>query len=233
MSLHKDKQHRENENNETENLAKDISYCCTECKFETKEEKHLTSHISHTHGTLTFSCKECKFITNTKQKLGKHEKNEHTLMECDICYFSTISKSELDHHIENIHNKMFNCDQCKFEATSKKGLQNHKKMVHEDKLNFKCKNCHYETILEHNLIEHFNNKHKNEVDQPPPRDIPCIYWNRGNCSYGMKCKFPHEEIPACYDQDRCKDNKCPWYHHDKSLNTFLGRVTKRALNRKF
>ena len=225
------KSHQENQHEKEKNWDRDMIYCCTKCKFETRREKKLTNHIKERHEQ--FSCKECDVNFDSRYNLRRHNEKEHTTVECDICNFKFDSSRELEKHVKSRHNKMFMCEKCQLEVTSKKALQAHIEMEHCDNMKFKCKKCHYETILEQNLIEHKQNKHNNDRDQPPLRNAPCIYWNHGNCAYGVKCKFSHVEIPECYHQDRCRDSKCPWYHYDKSLNTFLGRGQKRNPTRKY
>ena len=208
-----------------------LVYCCTKCKFETKTEKSLTEHIKIKHES--FDCEECNRKLESRSKLKEHKKKEHTVKDCDICNFETYSKRDLEHHVLNKHNKMFKCDKCNFEATSSKVLKEHVRTKHQtdNDNNFSCVQCGYKTILEHNLDEHIEFKHVQEkvdrsssgVRKSMPDNIPCIYWNHGNCKYGMECKFSHVEIDACVNQDECRKHQCPMYHYNKSLNNFLGR----------
>ena len=205
-----------------------VVYCCSQCKFETKEERQLTVHIKKKHES--FKCEECKIIMDSKNKLNMHIEKDHARIECDICNFNTRSKKDMDVHVDNIHNKMFSCEVCDYESPSKRGLQTHMK-EHSAEVDFKCKVCNYTTILEQNYIDHAENKHKNGKKKPSKIGTPCIYWNKGSCANGDRCRFSHVEIPECYYQDRCRKSRCPWYHYDKSLNNFLGRSSKRGMNR--
>ena len=233
-SMHKDKRKAAQDNGEDE--EEDIVFCCTKCKFETNREKKLTDHIKRKHES--YICDECDLNMDSSNKLIEHKRREHLQIDCEICNFKTKSKQEMDSHVENMHNKMFACDNCNFEATSKKILQDHIRCNHKTEEDFSCSKCSYKTILEHNLSEHIKNKHTGEKESQgtgrenvKSEETPCIYWNRGHCS-SSNCRFPHKEIPACHYQNNCTNTQCPFYHFNKSLNTFLGRGHARPQTRR-
>ena len=103
---------------------------------------------------------------------------------------------------------------------------------------FSCDQCKYESIIENNLIEHLKNKHEkskllnDEKNRKPSKYEDyrngklCIFWNHGFCRKEDLCEFVHEEIPACFHQEHCRKEKCPFYHYNKSQNAFLGRNLK-------
>ena len=105
---------------------------------------------------------------------------------------------------------------------------------------FACDVCDYDTIIENNLNEHKRYKHlqnketsKQDIDyvNGNEREVR-IFWNHDFCRYEDRCTFLHEEIPACYVQDRCLKNQCPFYHFNKSKNNFLGRSQVRLIPQK-
>ena len=208
-----------------------IVYCCTKCKFETKAEKTLTDHIKKKHES-NYGCEDCGSNFKSRSRLNENVQSVHKVNECDICNFVSKSRKEVDEHVQSLHNKMFACRECTFEATSKNVLKEHFQSKHSKETVYKCDKCGYESIMENNLNEHVKNKHsqekssrsgKGENRKEKVENIPCIYWNHGNCTRGDQCHYAHEEIPACHYQDRCRKYECPLYHFNKTLNTFLGR----------
>ena len=102
-----------------------------------------------------------------------------------------------------------------------------------------CDNCKYETIIESNLTEHIKYKHetyrsnstkqyKKSFDRFAKNGKLCIFWNLGFCRHEDLCRFVHEEIPACFYQENCRKEKCPFYHYDNAQNNFLGRNLKKS-----
>ena len=138
-----------------------------------------------------------------------------------------------------LHNKMIKCNKCEVEVTSRKYLNEHYQAKHttRNQTMFSCDKCKYESIIENNLIEHKKNKHdisklnhsslRRNPFQGPMGEKLCVFWNHGFCRHGDLCKFVHKEIPACFYQENCRKQKCPFFHFNKSLNTFLGRSLKK------
>ena len=135
---------------------------------------------------------------------------------------------------------MFKCKTCSFEATSGEIMADHvqEKHIRKHQMNFSCDECEYNSIIENNVIEHKKNKHQAFRTQNVPfrtgseeKKRLCIFWNHGYCRNNDQCRFVHEEIKACHFQNKCRKFQCPFYHNDKSLNTFLGRSPVRNWSR--
>ena len=218
-------------------LIEDIVYCCVKCKFESKSNDTLNEHLKEKHGR--YHCKNCNEIFDSNHLLRKHVETKHKTNICQICNFTSNNVEEMNQHVIALHNKMIKCDGCKFEATSRKALKEHVNEEHTKKHKFSCDRCKYESIIENNLIEHQKNKHENKtrsvntekVGKPSKFDKNgklCVFWNHGFCRHGNLCKFVHKEIPACFYQEHCRKEKCPFFHYNRSQNTFLGRNLKKV-----
>ena len=148
-----------------------------------------------------------------------------------MCNFETYNARELDNHVQSMHNKLISCVECDFEAASRSILKDHMNRMHTEPSPFACDMCEFKTVVENNFTLHLQNKHGKNQSGKSVND-PCIYWNYGHCRHGDRCRFAHEEIPACSFQDKCRKNQCPLYHYNKSLNNFLGRSQVRGVQRK-
>jgi len=90
-------------------------------------------------------------ITCKQRKLKPNNENKHS---CDECGYKAMWPSDLNRHIESIHEgAKYPCEHCNFTATFKSNLQQHIKYVHEG---FKhlCNQCTYKATNPSNLRRH-------------------------------------------------------------------------------
>ena len=200
---------------------------CTKCKFESKTQNDLEKHISTEHGK--HQCQDCENSFNSKSELNEHTSSMHRkdkLFECDKCQFDTIIENNFKFHTSTEHWE-HQCQICVTRFSSKNELNEHIINIHRKEKPLECDKCQFDTIIENNFKLHMDQHNHWEVNNSK-KNVKCIYWNHGYCRNGKSCIFVHEEIPACPDQESCRNFKCSLFHFDKSMNTFLGRTPRRG-----
>lgn len=140
----------------------------------------LPNHLLRCH---PICCEHCKFKTIKPEELDKHIKRKHkeTILPeppqiCPIC--GKALKSNLERHIEAIHEKMrnYHCDLCDYSGYHKDYIINHMKSVHLES-ELKCDSCDYVTNSTKLLKLHINNRHTDISEQAHKRTI-CVHCNR-------------------------------------------------------
>lgn len=120
-----------------------------------------------------FACKVCNKGFSTKQLLDNHLLKHHPeqthlitskVHSCDICHYSTICRTRLEHHMYNQHLKtredVYTCHNCKFKFTCKESLRYHIFSKHssdhskQNRASMQCKFCKYKTFDKSNLAKH-------------------------------------------------------------------------------
>ena len=169
-------------------------------------------------------------IDQMKEKFSRNNSvKEKVFQKCSQCKFETNSDTELAEHMTELHvQKRLNCSKCKFECESETDMTEHQTKEHSNEQLFECDKCQFDTIIEVNFDAHMKRHQKENARNS---NKICIYWNNGFCHNGEECAYIHEEIPECKFQDRCKNNRCSYFHNDKSWNNFLGRSLRRPVRR--
>ena len=123
-----------------------------------------------------------------------------------MCSFVGKTAADVMKHIEE-HNKKgietcLPCELCDYKAKTSQNFKEHIEKAHGVKIN---KNVRFEEVTNKDI------KSKSGY---------CIYWNRGHCNFqDRKCRFIHQNIPACRYQERCSKPECKFFH-DPSLGKF-------------
>ena len=132
-----------------------------------------------------FNCKECGDSFESKSRLNKHVKEKHQkTIECNTCSFTCISNIDLEDHMKTHEQpKLFQYDICEKEFYLKWRLTKHRE-GHEQKRRY----CHY-----------FNNTQM------------CPYEENG-------CMFSHETSPVCSFSTKCTRKLCQFRHPSKSTD---------------
>ena len=199
-------------------------YCCEKCDFSTYSKQVLEEHFKKSHNTI-IECKKCCILFTSQSKLKDHIDQTHQVHKCTQCSFYSSRRDRLNEHTEYHHNRTFECKLCPLKTRSRTTLRTHLEEQHNTAHVNYCNKCGLRSSSDKELKEHMKSHHIG------PKD-PCIFWNRGYCRNGEKCRFSHSEIPACKYQEKCTIERCSRYHFKKSLNNFLGRnpVKRVSLN---
>ena len=125
-----------------------------------KTAKSLNQHIREIHSEKRLKCDECEKMFSTINTLNNHKKRVHALksFKCDQCTYRSTTNSNLQLHINGVHNGVHNgvlskCDLCDFQGTCS-NLKVHKESVHENKKNWFCKACPYSTYGKESFRKH-------------------------------------------------------------------------------
>ena len=190
-------------------------YRCETCGYKSSIEKRLRQHKKSKHASEIIPCELCDYKGNPEEYnvhvKSKHNKNKESSTEhrkepnvggvkipCDMCEFVSTSTSSYIKHIESKHQTKkkeifedycLSCDKCDFKTATEKEFKNHLETIHRLKVK-----------------ETLTGTRKNNTGKL------CMYWNRGHCSFGQKCKNVHEEIPPCRFQMRCNRPDCKYWH---------------------
>ena len=99
-----------------------------------------------------------------------------------------------------------NCDFCEESFDVSWKLEKHMKTHNDIKL-FKCDQCDATFLLEWRL-----KKHKESHQYLNPKF--CHYFNNyKECPYEeIGCMFKHQKSPACFFQEKCRNNLCQFRH---------------------
>ena len=169
----------------THNDAQDFSYGCHECGKSFKVKRSLDNHLENIHGSRKrFYCSDCEFPSYSKYSVKDHQKNVHPENEnckilkigCEDCEngdnscvdedkrrkretHQNVMKMEVDSNGEYI------CNLCQTKTKTKANAQAHIEMVHENKFNFKCSECNYQSYYGPSIKRHQMRKHVNILCQ--------------------------------------------------------------------
>ena len=170
----------------------------------------------------TFTCKECDWKTNVSAHLAghmiKHRKGQYA---CQQCHVTTITKQELNDHVEQKHksndkDEAYECDKCDKIFPSEHSLKQHKTSKHKSTnslpvghperaqienrdelktLGISCVQCGKRfsngTEIDRHMEDHINEP-RNNVFREPRETKVCRYYRNGFCNKGETCKFSHK-----------------------------------------
>ena len=174
-------------------------------------------------------CKECDHIAKSNTELNVHMETMHQdkRFECKKCYHKFVSEPELSKHLETKHIEkethgkqvLIKCKHCEYSSKNNEDLKKHENEHRSDEL-FECDQCQFDSIIKPNFEWHMKTQHGIKSRNTT---TPCRFWNQGHCQYNRECRYSHEEIPLCRFQENCGNYRCPYFHYDKSWNSFLGK----------
>ncbi|CAD5123002.1 DgyrCDS11392 [Dimorphilus gyrociliatus] len=124
----------------------DNSWICPnpDCSIVLPTAEELAEHILQHRKRIwneRIKCDLCDFSTFTKSELRKHCSIEHTIKEiCNICHKEFGNKSRLTLHIRTRHgSEKFTCKRCSKSFDTAQKLVKHSKIIHNDLKPFVCK----------------------------------------------------------------------------------------------
>ena len=123
----------------------------------TKNILELHQARVHTH------CKQCDKTFQTNSEILDHLKDVHEIdYQCNICFTRCFSIETLRNHI-NSHNSQSNthkCNICDYTTTTKSRLEQHENLNHiGNTAQFQCNLCDWKTIYESTLRTHMTRMH--------------------------------------------------------------------------
>ena len=146
----------------------------------------------------------CNFQTNTIIKLENHMKAKHDKMrlKCEECHFKTLSEKALEFHISQKHNenRTIQCEFCEFSTTKNWALKRHNLLKHipeENKKEYKCDKCDFNTYIKHQLQDH---KRKNHIYISISQKLSKICLKIDETNY--KCQTCQQTFPKQYKCER-------------------------------
>ena len=114
------------------------------------------------HNELSMELERGKSSRKDHHHLQQHQ-DAHTLHPCSHCAYKAKQKSDLQRHIESVHEaQIFPCTHCKYKATRKDHLQKHVKTVHQGQA-FQCNQCKYKAKQRSDLQRHIRSVHEGQT----------------------------------------------------------------------
>ena len=135
---------------------------CDYCEKRFSRKKNKSEHENRAHTKkIKFPCDQCDYVTFIKGLLVTHKQRKHEKWKysCPQCDHKALKSSELENHIDAIHNGKFTCEQCGLKAGSQKKLDYHINTVHTKDQKFSCEECNFFTYHKNNLHVHIKNIH--------------------------------------------------------------------------
>ena len=86
-------------------------------------------------GNLPQRCKICKGAFGSVKDLNDHHRENHGVVDCDLCYKKFETHTALDKHKYSHKNLNFVCEDCGQSFAFKSRLDQHR-IVHQDVLNY-------------------------------------------------------------------------------------------------
>ena len=149
------------------------NYDCPLCKYTTKDESQMKSHLGDHNEERMFRCKNCSHVAKTKfdlkfHILKSHQKNyeltSNTMESQNKSngHFSNnlrIDQSKID--LGNLSSTfLYTCSKCEFVSKHRKLFSNHL-AFHKDNDNHKCNLCQFKSdvigLHNHIMIKHIGN----------------------------------------------------------------------------
>ena len=146
---------------------------CQKCEHKFTQAQNLKQHVNAVHLKIrNFECQKCEQKFSAKGSLRRHTMRAHEPSEvkrekCEFCTYSTIYKSELKHHVDTVHLKIYNfmCQQCENKFPTMSKLRRHAIKVHEQIIKYECDKCEY-AVDEHKVLRrHIWGVHKVSNDR--------------------------------------------------------------------
>ena len=169
---------------------------------------------------ITFKCTWCRFQSKDESALRTHMVQKHH--SCDICSVSFKTVFSLREHMKNVHKKvngtLIKCNHCDFGGLNKRHLHQH--TIRHHRKESKCNECHFKTFNEHELRDHITKQHRRVKNvtcrywlNGNCRREQCLFRHEGTlCKFGNNCgksfcKLDHPTQPA-----PSAPNLNPWSH---------------------
>ncbi|KAF7283650.1 hypothetical protein GWI33_023287 [Rhynchophorus ferrugineus] len=195
---------------------REYSFTCAECDYKTFSKERLAAHIKK-HSKQVFKCELCKFITKHDKYLQSHIKLVHMDVEkpflCDTCSYKGKTKRELDKHYDRMHKKekqnifqcchcftKFICGHCDKHFIYKNGLKTHIIRCHirlPEEEYHKCLKCNYKSKCLNTLKRHIKRNH----------GAPRLHCEK--CSFKTNRQISMDAHMKTHDCDESSILKCP------------------------
>lgn len=146
-------------------VKRERSFACSECKFSTFTRALLDAHVINRHRPyrrLVYKCDQCDAQLCSSHSLKEHLKLCHTderPYPCTVCDFAAKSAKRLKNHMIYHSDKAFKCDTCGKMFFTRPQLRRHQ-LVHTRTLDFSCPHCSYQCSLAENLRKHCQAIHR-------------------------------------------------------------------------
>ena len=135
------------------------------------------------------------------QKQGKKTQNES---KCNTCQKTFGSKTALDIHLKEKHERSYECDSCDFQSTSVNALEKHKEDKHNN--NFKCKKCEQTFLSEVTLKKHIEmHERKSKMEEFNCETCPFQNTKRKALKEHLEVSPGHKPCPKEYECRDCKE----------------------------
>ena len=117
-------------------------YQCNQCDKSYTQRGTLNQHIETIHQFVKHQCAKCGMIFKKRQSLRNHLKFQHgeEKNKCDVCG-KMVFKSQLENHIKDKHEKVYQCPTCAKILKTKERLKRHIKGVHDKIRDHICEQC--------------------------------------------------------------------------------------------
>ena len=168
---------------------------CILCGFESGDNNSLEDHMKLSHDqnkspkearNHIFSCASCGFTSKTSRGLDRHIENRCS--QCNICLAGNI---EAEIHA-SLHSE---CEKnmCSFIYDGTANLKNHVADKHP-KNKFPCTKCKNISKSEKDLLEHFNNNHREQKKSSNVQEAGTQTLNTKSNYPCEKCEFEDKDI---------------------------------------
>lgn len=131
-----------------------------------KQEKLTAIHGStclNAKKNIAYTVKDDGNIRDLKGRVHlKRVSNSSSLLQCDICLYSTDVKCNFKRHMKLVHEKRkdFKCEECEKLFSSNDAVKRHVQGVHKREKHFMCEYCQDMFSQKINLMFHITVKHK-------------------------------------------------------------------------
>ena len=202
-------------------------YKCEICGMEAMSLEAMETHVTSTH-----TCVECKSLHKDLYHLNRHKEKEHGI-KCNICGFVSGSESSFQKHMETHRVEKYTCDVCGKNENSQVKVDEHIQTVHVREMYEHFMKTSSKKPQEQNTDRRRQHRaaDSGKVYSYEERRMngECSFFNRGCCSYGIYCRFSHEETPSCRFQELCnRKSTCQFFHPVKTNNMRSSFLDQRA-----
>ena len=159
------------------------------------------------------SSKQSNYTSQSQQKWPEAKLQEdihqnRSKMKCELCTFTTATRTSMNQHINRVHNKTYPCKVCKNIFRDKWELEDHLYNIHDDKrmfdseyLKFACEQCPYKAANNSALKTHVKLKHEKI------KNFACL-----DCDYatGLKVTLMYHIDTVHKGNKKFKCDKCSY-----------------------
>ena len=211
------------------------NFCCDRCNNTFESQAHLEDHLSNVHKTeeIDYQCKKCEYKSKTETGMRRHEQlfcvlcqiclegnvefnihnRFHDKCQAMKCNYTAKSSHDLKSHVITSHGRL-TCTLCRQECEDEESLDIHEKthlgttnsdekVIHD----YKCNNCEYRGLAEHDLRSHMQTVHMNikvDISDHLARKCPnCDYRCQLNIQMKKHIERKHENIQSQSLQYNC------------------------------